>query len=77
MKTLIRRAERNEAKLRHKLQRQRLVNDVRQSRHRLHSLVRSLPPGVEVKMDRVSFDASGYYSPVPQRAKQRYLFTCI
>lgn len=72
MKMLIRRAERNEAKLRHKLQRQRLVGDIRQSRYRLHSLVKSLPPGIEVKMDRVMMDTSDYHNPVPLRAKQRY-----
>ncbi|KAF5302938.1 hypothetical protein FQA39_LY02118 [Lamprigera yunnana] len=72
MRLLIKKAERKEAKYRHKLYRERLKEDILESRHKLVNLVRTLPPGVEPKMEKLVSSTPPHVNPISYRAKRRY-----
>ncbi|KAF5284990.1 hypothetical protein FQR65_LT02301 [Abscondita terminalis] len=72
MRLLIKKAERKEAKYRHKLYRERLKEDILVSRNKLLSLVRNLPPGVEPKMEKLVSSTPSYVNPISYRTKRRY-----
>ncbi|KAK4887042.1 hypothetical protein RN001_003313 [Aquatica leii] len=72
MRLLIKKAERKEAKYRHKLYRERLKEDILGSRNKLLSLVRNLPPGVEPKMEKLVSNTPSYVNPISFRTKRRY-----
>ncbi|KAK5643642.1 hypothetical protein RI129_007487 [Pyrocoelia pectoralis] len=72
MRLLIRKAERKEAKFRHKLYRERLKEDVIESKNKLLNLVKNLPPGVEPRMEKLSSTTPSYVNPISFRTKRRY-----
>lgn len=72
MRLLIKKAERKEAKYRHKLHRERLKEEILQSRSKLLNLVKNLPPGVEPKMERLISSTPSYNNPIAFRTKRRY-----
>ncbi|KAB0799407.1 hypothetical protein PPYR_07287 [Photinus pyralis] len=72
MRLLIRKAERKEAKYRHKLYRERLKEDITESKNKLLNLVKNLPPGVEPRMEKLSSTTPSYVNPISFRTKRRY-----
>lgn len=72
MRHMIRKAERLEAKQRYKGFRERMKQEVIESRRKLISLARNLPPGVEPKVEKpVVMNSSMYMDPIVYRTKRR------
>ncbi|XP_056642705.1 nuclear factor related to kappa-B-binding protein [Diorhabda sublineata] len=71
MRKIIRKAERNESKYRYKMFRKQLKDDIIESRDKLLSQVRNLPPGVDPKQEKrkINVDYVSY------RTKRRYFQT--
>lgn len=71
MRKIIRKAERNEAKYRYKMFRKQLKDDIVESRDKLLSQVRNLPPGVDPKQEKKKINVDY----VSYRTKRRYFQT--
>lgn len=72
MRHIIRKAERLEAKQRYKSFRERLKQEVIESRKKLLNLARNLPPGVEPKVERpVVMNSAMSMDPIVYRTKRR------
>lgn len=73
MRNMIRKAERLEAKQRYRSFRERMKQEVIDSRKKLLNLVRNLPPGIEPKVERPAVVNSVMnMDPIVYRTKRRY-----
>ena len=72
MRYMIRKAERKEAKHRYRRLRKELEGEVLESRRNLLNLVRTLPPGVEPRVERSQVGVQSVVSPVVYRTRRRY-----
>lgn len=71
MRLMIKKAERREAKQRYRSSRERLKRELIESRRRLLSLVRNLPPGVEPKVEKSASASCAAMDPIVHKTKRR------
>lgn len=74
MRLLIRKAERKEAKLRHRKYRDQLELDVKDSRKKLLAQMGNLPPGTDIRQEHKnnSISVQSLLDPIDYRTKKRY-----